>query len=66
MGMVCSRHLSLSLSAHLRACRSDNNTLPEPLRLILEDPNHPQANQFPYDVAVHRSLFSEIAFENSP
>ncbi|KAJ7160920.1 hypothetical protein C8R46DRAFT_1105971 [Mycena filopes] len=30
---------------------SDNNTLPEPLRLILEDPNHPQANQFPYDVA---------------
>ncbi|KAF7373441.1 hypothetical protein MSAN_00553800 [Mycena sanguinolenta] len=30
---------------------SDNNTLPEPLRLILEDPNHPQANKFPYDVA---------------
>ncbi|KAJ7026690.1 hypothetical protein C8F04DRAFT_1074667 [Mycena alexandri] len=31
---------------------SDNNTLPEPLRLILEDPNHPQGNQFPYDVAL--------------
>ncbi|KAJ7075666.1 hypothetical protein B0H15DRAFT_866302 [Mycena belliarum] len=30
---------------------SDNNTLPEPLRLILEDPNHPQANKLPYDVA---------------
>ncbi|KAJ7222550.1 hypothetical protein GGX14DRAFT_540450 [Mycena pura] len=30
---------------------SDNNTLPEPLRLILEDPNHPQGNKFPYDVA---------------
>ncbi|KAJ7619350.1 hypothetical protein FB45DRAFT_1033213 [Roridomyces roridus] len=38
-------------------CKSDtiwawsDNNLPEPLRLILEDPNHPQANQFPYDVA---------------
>ncbi|KAJ7468458.1 hypothetical protein FB451DRAFT_1256267 [Mycena latifolia] len=31
---------------------SDNNTLPEPLRLILEDPNHPQFNKFPYDVAL--------------
>ncbi|KAJ7452168.1 hypothetical protein B0H11DRAFT_1927589 [Mycena galericulata] len=39
---------------------SDNNTLPEPLRLILEDPNHPQANKFPYDVAfpVEPGMFS--------
>jgi hypothetical protein len=26
------------------------------LRLILEDPNHPQANQFPYDVALPMEL----------
>ncbi|KAJ7153573.1 hypothetical protein C8R43DRAFT_1002601 [Mycena crocata] len=39
---------------------SDNSTLPEPLRLILEDPNHPQACQFPYDVAfpVEHGMFS--------
>lgn len=32
--------------------RSDNNTLPEPLRRVLEDPNHPEFNKFPYDVAL--------------
>ncbi|KAJ7468457.1 hypothetical protein FB451DRAFT_1400835 [Mycena latifolia] len=39
---------------------SDNNTLPEPLRLILEDPHHPQANKFPYDVAfpMEHGMFS--------
>ncbi|KAJ7058220.1 hypothetical protein C8F01DRAFT_312076 [Mycena amicta] len=30
---------------------SDNNTLPERLRLLLEDPNHPQATKLPYDIA---------------
>ncbi|KAJ7270859.1 hypothetical protein C8J57DRAFT_293368 [Mycena rebaudengoi] len=39
---------------------SDNGTLPEPLRQILEDPHHPQANQFPYDVAfpMEHGMFS--------
>ncbi|KAF7326968.1 hypothetical protein MVEN_02591000 [Mycena venus] len=31
---------------------SDNNTLPETLRRVLEDPNHPEYCQFPYDVAM--------------
>ncbi|KAJ6520615.1 hypothetical protein DFH09DRAFT_1194019 [Mycena vulgaris] len=32
--------------------RSDNNTLPESLRRVLEDPTHPHFNKFPYDVAL--------------
>ncbi|KAJ7153574.1 hypothetical protein C8R43DRAFT_1126849 [Mycena crocata] len=30
---------------------SDNNTLPEPLRRVLEDHAHPDYNKFPYDIA---------------
>ncbi|KAF8172788.1 hypothetical protein K438DRAFT_1981276 [Mycena galopus ATCC 62051] len=30
---------------------SDNNTIPEPLRRVLEDPDNPEYCKFPYDVA---------------
>ncbi|KAF7300267.1 hypothetical protein MKEN_01350800 [Mycena kentingensis (nom. inval.)] len=47
-------------------CKSDSlwawsdNNLPEPLRLLLEDPNHPQATKLPFDVAfpMEHGLFS--------
>ncbi|KAJ6630139.1 hypothetical protein B0H10DRAFT_1939355 [Mycena sp. CBHHK59/15] len=35
---------------------SDNNTLSEPLRRVLEDPDHPFATKFPYDVAFPMEL----------
>ncbi|KAJ7619354.1 hypothetical protein FB45DRAFT_930551 [Roridomyces roridus] len=43
--------LSEDTHTHRPASRSINNTLPERLRFILENKDHPQANRLPYDVA---------------
>ncbi|KAJ6524535.1 hypothetical protein B0H19DRAFT_595863 [Mycena capillaripes] len=40
------------LKSDSRWAWSDNNTLPAPLRRVLEDPNSPEYCKFPYDVGL--------------
>ncbi|KAK7055369.1 hypothetical protein R3P38DRAFT_1353669 [Favolaschia claudopus] len=45
-------NLPYKVSPPITRNRSDKNTLPEPLRHVLQDPNHAEYCKFPYDVAM--------------